>query len=223
MKALVYKTDYKGRSAGDIQGIYEEVPKTSLISNDICEILDVPAELESLDLQYLETKWIEAVEGVPYQPEYWSNGETMYYNAEDIPVVTDEDGNVTVDPSYIYYAEVQAVEAVEAHYIIQKKQGADQEMSRKNVEQIVRQAIAFGQNLLVEFSSENIIMGITQDGMTKQVRQAMSEIILAIQTGSLYDAIDEIDLIPAEAKDGKYITDARLQEYKTKIQNYLGA
>jgi hypothetical protein len=58
--------------------------------------------------------------------------------------------------------------------------------------------------------------------MTKTVRQNMAEVTAALSTGSLYDAIDEIQSIPAEAKDGKYITDARLDKYQKKIEEFLG-
>jgi hypothetical protein len=118
--------------------------------------------------------------------------------------------------------------------VVQKKATADADKAKEATQiavkaaidlatQIaVKAAIDFGSQLLVDFASENIILGITADNMTKTVRQNMSEIILALQTGSLYDAIDEIDAIPAESKDGKYITDARLQEYRDKITNFLG-
>jgi hypothetical protein len=82
-------------------------------------------------------------------------------------------------------------------------------------------AKTFGEQLMKEFATENIVMGITQDGMTSAVRKAMTEVILALTTASLYDAIAEAKAIPAEKKDPKYITDARLLSFINKIEAYL--
>lgn len=84
-------------------------------------------------------------------------------------------------------------------------------------------AIAFGNEIMKEFTRENIKMGITADSMTGTVRKNMSEVIVALTTGSLYDAITEAKAIPAEDKDVKYITDVRLLSFVNKIEAYLGA
>lgn len=83
-------------------------------------------------------------------------------------------------------------------------------------------ALAKGQALIQEFITENLTLGITQAGKTKQVRQAMAEVTSCLMTGSLYDAIDELRLIPAEAKDDTFITDVRILNYINKIEEYLG-
>ena len=64
-------------------------------------------------------------------------------------------------------------------------------------------------------------MGITADGMTGPVRKNMSEVINAIQTGSLYDAIAEVKAIQPSQKDAKYITDARLLQFINRIETHL--
>jgi len=92
----------------------------------------------------------------------------------------------------------------------------------ENVRNIVRNAREFGQKLMDEFAADNVALGITQDGMTKTVRQNMSEVMMALMSGSLYDAIDEAKAIPNECKDIKYITDERLLNYINKIEIYLG-
>jgi len=106
--------------------------------------------------------------------------------------------------------------------IVDDQAAIDAANAEKALKQAVQNAISFGNQLLVDFAAENISLGITQDGMTKTVRQAMSEVMSAISTGSLYDAIEEIDAIPAEAKDAKYITNERLAQYKQRILDYLG-
>lgn len=83
-------------------------------------------------------------------------------------------------------------------------------------------AMAFGTELMKEFTRENIKMGITQDNMTGTVRKNMAEVIMALQTGSLYDAITEAKAITNDKKDSKYITDARLLSFINKIETQLG-
>jgi hypothetical protein len=87
---------------------------------------------------------------------------------------------------------------------------------------VVNSAMQFGNKVMLDFATENVLMGITQDGMTNAVRKAMTEVMSALLSGSLYDAIYEIRQIPAESKDVKYVTDARLLVYVNKIETYLG-
>lgn len=190
---------------------------------DITDIIVNPEKLDEVALEYLSLQTVAAIEEVQAQPAFWSNGVDTVYDSEDIPTVEDEEGNAILDPEYVKTPAVEYVAPEPQKYRLVKKNGTDQAIAQKQVEVIIRSAIAFGAELLVQFSTENVLLGITQAGKTKEVRQAMSEIITALQTGSLYDAMDEIDQIPESAKDGIFITDERLQEYKTKIQEYLGA
>jgi len=189
---------------------------------DITELVVNPEKIEEVPVNYLSIQVIAAVEEVQAQPAYWSNGEDTVYDSEDIPTIEDEEGDAILDPAYVKTPAVEYVAPQPEQYRLVKKNGTDAALSAAQVEKIVRAAMEFGNNLIVEFSTENIMLGITQDGMTKQVRQNMSEVISALITGSLYDAIDEVDAIPESAKDDKYITDERLQQYKAKIQEYLG-
>lgn len=189
---------------------------------DITDLITNPEKLDEVAIEYLTTQIVPATEEIPYVADSWTNGSNTVYDANDIPTILDEDGEAILDPSYVKVDGTDYAPAQPQKYKLVKKNGADAEIAQVQVEKVIRAAIEFGQELLIQFSTENVILGITADGMTKTVRQAMTEIILALQTGSLYDAIDEIDNIPAESKDGKYITDERLQEYKTKIEEYLG-
>jgi hypothetical protein len=85
----------------------------------------------------------------------------------------------------------------------------------------IEDAMNFGSKIMVEFTTENIIMGITQDGKTSSVRKTLSEVIICLSTGSLYDAIAEIKAIPADKKDIKYLTNERLTIFVNKIEDYL--
>lgn len=85
----------------------------------------------------------------------------------------------------------------------------------------IEDAMNFANKLMIEFTTENIVMGITQDGMTGTVRKALGEVVMCLITGSLYDAIVEIRTIPSENKDVKYLTDTRLLVFINKIETYL--
>ena len=102
---------------------------------------------------------------------------------------------------------------------------AEEDSNITEIDQIkktVRSAISFGNKIIVEFAAENIQLGITQLGMTKSVRQTMAGVASALQTGSLYDAIDEVREIPDSKKDGKFISNKRLLKYVNKIEEFLG-
>jgi len=94
--------------------------------------------------------------------------------------------------------------------------------STEVVKKIIQNAIEFGVNLVIEFATENVILGITQSGMTSTVRANMSEVLSAIQTGSLYDARTALLNLPEENKDATFITDARILIFVNKIETYLG-
>lgn len=85
----------------------------------------------------------------------------------------------------------------------------------------IEDAMAFANTLMVEFTTENIVMGITADGMTGHVRKTLAEVIVCLLTGSLYDAILEVKAIPADKKDTKYLTNVRLTTFINKIEDYL--
>lgn len=110
---------------------------------------------------------------------------------------------------------------VKADYVV-SYEDITEEAQVQSIANVVRKAMSFGNDLMVEFSTENVMMGITQDGMTKTVRKNMSQVMSALMSGSLYDAIDEAKSIPEQSKDPKYLTDARLLQYVNKIEEYLG-
>jgi hypothetical protein len=86
---------------------------------------------------------------------------------------------------------------------------------------ILSPAISFGQELIVTFAAENIGMGITQAGMTTAVRAATADIVNALTTGSLYDAITAAKAVPKESYDPTFVTAARLLSFVNKIETYL--
>jgi hypothetical protein len=88
-------------------------------------------------------------------------------------------------------------------------------------DRILSPAMVFGESLVKEFASENIAMGITQEGKTGAVRAVAEPILDAVMTGSLYDAMSAIRHIPVESYDAKYITAARMLVYLNKIESYM--
>lgn len=90
------------------------------------------------------------------------------------------------------------------------------------VEATIQRAMTFGAGLIKKFAAENVLLGITQAGMTATVRTNLAQVITCLQTGSLYDAIAQVKAVPAESKDATFITDARLLSFVNEIERYLG-
>lgn len=86
----------------------------------------------------------------------------------------------------------------------------------------VEKDMEFGRKLMVEFSNENIQLGISQAGKTKVVRHAMAEVSDALFVGALLDAVDEARLIPSGDKDSVFITNARLLSFINKVEAHYG-
>lgn len=89
---------------------------------------------------------------------------------------------------------------------------------------VIRNAIEFGNDLLEEFAAENILSGITQAGKTKDVADYLVDATRYLQTGSLYEVMNECDrLIAAGIPVGlsPFVTETKLNNFKTKIIGYL--
>ena len=94
----------------------------------------------------------------------------------------------------------------------------------KSARNAIRGAEHFGHDLVERFAAENVVLGITQAGMTETVLDHMGPVTAAISTGSLYLARDRIDALIADTAkhDATYITPARLQAAKDEITAFLG-
>jgi hypothetical protein len=80
----------------------------------------------------------------------------------------------------------------------------------------------FGQGLKNSFASENIGMGITQAGKTKLVADLLRNVDYYLSSGSLYEAMFEIDRLVYDSTFSPFITAARLLAFKNKIRRYCG-
>lgn len=93
------------------------------------------------------------------------------------------------------------------------------------VNMLLQNAKGFCDSLMNGFTTENMAMGITQAGKTKEVADYLKDLQFYLNTCSLYAAMGEIQRmldagLPPEL--APFITEARLNSYKSKIQTYLG-
>lgn len=167
----------------------------------------------SFDTIEQANEWIASIESKNRPWNYAKEGQYLEipYGAinSEMTIVDDEFGG----HHYEYIVPKQ--------YVVEIKDLTnDVEYIKANIEQVVLKAIQFGQKLSSEFIAENIMLGITQANKTKEVRNALNEVFNALQTGSLYDAIDEAKAVVY--RDNVFITDARLISFINKIETYLG-
>jgi len=107
-------------------------------------------------------------------------------------------------------------------YILNDFHGRPHINIQTQVESVVSSAADFGYEMLVSFAAENVLLGITQEGKTGEVLTKLAGVQLAMQAGSLYEAIQRIRAIPQSDYDTKYITAPRLLTFINKIEGYLG-
>ena len=91
---------------------------------------------------------------------------------------------------------------------------------------LIQNAIEFFSTIQVEFSAENITMGITQLGKTKAVSDYLADVLRYGQSGSLYEVVNDINILVAAgvpAELSPFVTDARLNALRDKTLEYLGA
>jgi hypothetical protein len=95
------------------------------------------------------------------------------------------------------------------------------------IKAIVENAKVFGNVLIGKFTIENISMGITQAGKTYDLTMYCHKLIHFIEKGSLYAALQELDILLADTSQTKtdlspFVTNDRLTIYKEEIETYLG-
>jgi hypothetical protein len=144
--------------------------------------------------------------------------------------ISDSDGIVTIDNGFKVVVKRMWTDTdfdlIETYLASLTEQG---ELAKKNpplkvVSEIVQNARLFGDSLVVTFSAENILMGITQAGKTKVVSDYLADLSRYIQTGSLYEAVNEIDRLVSlgiPESLSPFITLERMDIFKNKIVSYL--
>jgi hypothetical protein len=96
-----------------------------------------------------------------------------------------------------------------------------QENDFEIIKNIVRSEIEFGKELILEFTAENVALGITQAGMTSTIIERTKDVFISLERGSLYDAIIKMKSFPDDLKDTLYITNDRILKFINKIEKHL--
>jgi hypothetical protein len=91
----------------------------------------------------------------------------------------------------------------------------------ETVNLIIERAITFGSILQRDFVTENVMLGITQRGLTGHVRKTLREVKDALETGSLYDAIHEVRMLNPADFDDTILTPTRLLTFRNKIEEFV--
>ena len=86
----------------------------------------------------------------------------------------------------------------------------------------VSAAIAFGNKMIIDFATENLLMGIDTDNQTDHVLDLMAPTMAALQSGSLNSAVRRLKSVPVASYDSKYITANRLLQNVNKIEKFMG-
>lgn len=95
------------------------------------------------------------------------------------------------------------------------------------IQSSLNSAVTFCQQLMMQFMVENVQLGITQAGKAGALIDYFHDVIHSFLSGSVYEAITQIDGYIADTSDAKaalspFITNDRMTTYKNKIQTYLG-
>jgi len=80
----------------------------------------------------------------------------------------------------------------------------------------ISKAKEFGENTITEFGARNIILGLST-GQIRQVMNKLSDVTIALSTGSLNVAIDAIDSVQPDA----VLTTELIAQYRAKIVSFL--
>jgi hypothetical protein len=91
-----------------------------------------------------------------------------------------------------------------------------------SVEKSIVDAMNFGTQCLREFSAQNVLLGITQAGMTGTVLTILQGVMQALLAGSLYEAMARVKAITPDQYDGTFLTAPRILNFLHKIEAYLG-
>lgn len=93
-------------------------------------------------------------------------------------------------------------------------------------QELVEEASAFGNQLILQFAAQNVAFGITQAGQTLNVLNYADALNTSLSSGSLYVAIAQIEGMIADTSTAKtslspFITNDILYSYLNQIQTWL--
>lgn len=87
----------------------------------------------------------------------------------------------------------------------------------RSVEKAVSKAMGFGKNLMIEYAAENVLAGKTT-AEVKTISDKLIDLQRLLDSGSLYVALEEMDNVVPDT----LVTQATIDDFKAKIQAYLG-
>lgn len=112
MKHIIFNLD--GQKISSYEGPKDETSTNR--SYLLCPPHAIHVELpEGVDEDCISLQLVPEVTEQESHPEMWTNGESIVYNVNDIPVLLDKNNEPYLDPSFQYVA---AKPAKEAHYVI---------------------------------------------------------------------------------------------------------
>lgn len=167
--------------------------------------INLPIPAFSVDMPTVEA-WVRANAGANYA------GVSVDYDISLHYTVQPDDATIAAVQAYWAGLTTASPEATNFTLNAQKAAIAKQ----------VAASQVFMNNLLVQFNTENLILGIDADNMVDEVLTVMAPVLVAMQSGSPTSAIKRAKAIPTGSYDSKYVTAARLLAYCNKIEAFLG-
>lgn len=87
----------------------------------------------------------------------------------------------------------------------------------------IRKSIIGAQDIVEQFATENVLMGITEAGKTKLIADAVSPVMYYLQTGAVTVAIEELQAIQIDETMAPFLTEVRRSQYVEKLQQLLAS
>ena len=121
----------------------------------------------------------------------------------------------------IFSQSLTSQEEIELNALVSNHQGDPLFVVRN----VIQDARNFFDDLLNNFAAENVLLGITQAGKTRDVADYLRDVMYYGQSGSLYEVLGVINQLqqagyPTDLEP--FITEVRMTLFKSKIEGYLG-
>ncbi len=93
--------------------VSEIIAVEAVVAAEETDYIDEVIAVEAVAFQ-AAVEYAAAIEEIPAKAEYWTNGEDIVTDANDIPTLVDEDGIPSLDPYYTHVAAVEFAEGMAA-------------------------------------------------------------------------------------------------------------
>jgi len=92
-----------------------------------------------------------------------------------------------------------------------------------SVKSVFRKSIIGVQDIVEQFATENVLMGITEAGKTKLISDTVAQVMYYCQTGALFEAVNALQAIELTEPMAPFLTETRRTEYVQKFQALLAS